>query len=75
MTLQPDVIEGAATDSVDDLIAHYAHKADIVRASIEGTPIQALCGKWWIPSRNPDGLAVCQPCRAAYERFDTRGLN
>lgn len=28
-----------------------------------GTPVIALCGKVWVPSRNPDRYPVCPECK------------
>ena len=47
----------------DDRVAHYVKKGDIVRANVEGVPVKALCGKEWIPNRDPAGLPVCPACR------------
>ena len=47
----------------DNKASHYVNKADILKANIEGTPAFALCGKKWIPNRNPDSLPVCETCK------------
>lgn len=55
------------TDDGDhDRFAHYVRKADIVRANIEGVPVTALCGKKWIPNRDPDRYPVCPTCKEIY---------
>ncbi len=33
--------------------AHYVDKNDMMNATVFGTPIKALCGKVWVPSRDP----------------------
>ena len=38
-----------------------------------GTPIEALCGHVWVPSRDPRQLPVCQACKDIYEMY--RGFN
>ena len=43
--------------------AHYVRKADIVRSNVEGVPVIALCGKRWIPNRDPAGYPVCPTCK------------
>lgn len=43
--------------------------AAVLRARIEGTPVEALCGHRWIPSRDPDRLPMCQACREIYEAY------
>lgn len=48
-------------------VAHYARKSDITRAHIEGTPIKALCGKIFVPHRDPSNLPVCPKCKEIYQ--------
>lgn len=50
-------------DGDHDRFAHYVRKADIVRANVEGVPVVALCGKKWIPNRDPDRYPVCPTCK------------
>lgn len=47
--------------------SHYAPKAKIMEAMVNGTPIVALCGKVWVPSRDPQKFPVCPSCREIYE--------
>ncbi len=52
------------TDDGDhDRFAHYAKKADITRALVTGEAITALCGKKWVPTRDPSRYPVCPTCR------------
>lgn len=41
--------------------------AKVTEARIYGTPITALCGYVWVPSKDPKRLPVCQKCAAIYE--------
>ena len=41
----------------------------ILEARIEGTPVEALCGHVWVPSRDPKKLPVCQQCRDIFELY------
>ena len=36
--------------------------AKITRARVEGTPVTALCGYTWVPSRDPQKYPVCEKC-------------
>jgi hypothetical protein len=47
--------------------SHYAPKDKIMQAMIEGTPVQALCGKVWVPSRDPKRFPVCPECKQIYD--------
>lgn len=62
------------TDTGDhDRFAHYVlgrdPRAKITAAIVEGRPIRALCGKKWIPSRDPSRYPVCPDCQRIKERM------
>jgi hypothetical protein len=44
-------------------------QAKVLEARIFGTPIEALCGHVWIPSRDPQQLPMCQKCKEIYEVY------
>jgi len=50
-------------DGDHDRFAHYVRKGDIVRANVEGVPVVALCGKRWIPDRDPSRYPICPTCK------------
>ncbi len=56
-----DVLPADSDDS--NQFAHYADKAKVTEGYIMGTPVIALCGKTFIPSRDPEKLTVCPPCK------------
>ena len=43
--------------------------AKVLEARINGTPLEALCGHVWVPSRDPRQLPVCQACKEVYDMF------
>ena len=43
--------------------------AKILEARINGTPIEALCGHVWVPSRDPKQLPLCDVCKDIYETY------
>lgn len=47
--------------------SHYADKEKIMEAMVNGTPVRALCGKVWVPSRDPQRFPVCPQCKEIYE--------
>ena len=81
--MQPTVLEptGATitrteetTETEDGPVAHIVRTepgedatAKVLEARIEGTPLEALCGHTWVPSRDPKQLPVCQKCKDIYE--------
>lgn len=54
---RPDVDAGD-----HDRYAHYVRAEDATRAYVEGTPITALCGKKWVPTRDPERYPICPTC-------------
>lgn len=71
---RPDVDATPDTDQ-----PHHAHivkvgpgesaTAKVVEARIYGTPVEALCGYVWIPSRDPKQLPMCQECKSVYDLY------
>lgn len=56
------------TDSGDhERFAHYVRKEKIVESAVTGEPVTALCGKIWVPGRDPDRFPVCPVCKEIYE--------
>jgi hypothetical protein len=47
--------------------AHYVRKDQMGDALVYGTPVIALCGKKWVPSRDPKKFPVCPECKEIYE--------
>ena len=43
--------------------AHYVKKDKIVESAVTGTPVIALCGKVWVPGRDPQKFPVCPDCQ------------
>lgn len=47
--------------------AHYVRKEKILESAVSGTPVIALCGKVWVPGRDPSKFPVCPVCKEIYE--------
>lgn len=57
-------------DSGDhDRFAHYVEKSEAMRSMVEGTPTVALCGKVWVPSRDPKKFPLCPTCKELYSHL------
>jgi hypothetical protein len=52
-------------DGDHDRFAHYVIGGSeaIVRSMVTGDPVTALCGKVWVPSRDPERFPVCPECK------------
>jgi len=60
-------------DGDHDRFSHYAPKADVARAYAMGEPITALCGKRWVPSRDPERYPICPDCVRIKASLDAGG--
>lgn len=49
--------------------AHYADKNKIMESALSGAPVVALCGKVWIPGRDPKKFPVCPTCRELLDEW------
>lgn len=47
--------------------SHYVLKDKIGDAVVYGVPVEALCGKKWVPSRDPSRYPVCPECKELYD--------
>jgi hypothetical protein len=47
--------------------SHYVRKEKIVESAVMGTPVIALCGKVWVPGRDPQKFPVCPICPEIYD--------
>lgn len=47
--------------------AHYVRKEKILESALSGEPVVALCGKVWVPGRDPNKFPVCPVCKEIYE--------
>lgn len=60
----------APTDDGDhDRYAHYVHKDALARATFEGIPATAICGKQMLSQRDPSRYPVCPTCKEVYEQM------
>ena len=68
-TTDPDTDRLLDDGGDHDRFAHYVKKDAILPSAVEGTPVVALCGKKWVPSRNPDRFPVCPECKEIYNQL------
>jgi hypothetical protein len=68
--VDPAPITGVVGNDVDErYLAHYVPKDDIAEAIVNGWPVVALCGKIWIPSRDPEKHPVCPLCKELFAQL------
>jgi Protein of unknown function (DUF3039) len=61
---RPDLSTG---DGDHERFAHYVLKDKIMDSAVNGTPMVALCGKVWVPSRDPKRFPICPECKEIFE--------
>lgn len=70
------VVEAPVEPGDHDRFSHYAHKNKIMQSALTGDPVQALCGKVWIPGRDPEKFPICPKCKeimAAWRAMENGG--
>jgi hypothetical protein len=62
--------EKVVLDSGDhERYSHYVKKEKIVESAVMGNAVVALCGKVWVPGRDPQKFPVCPTCKEIYEKL------
>ena len=56
-------------DGDHDRFSHYVQKEKILESAVTGKPVIALCGKIWVPGRDPEKFPVCPDCKKIYDRM------
>ena len=49
--------------------SHYVKKDRIIESAVMGSAVVALCGKVWVPSRDPEKFPVCRDCKKVFEKL------
>ena len=62
VTREETAARPVSADGDHDRYSHYVRKTDSMRGYVEGNAIRALCGKLWVPSRDPKRYPVCPTC-------------
>lgn len=58
-------------DGDRERFSHYVPREKLTQAMVDGTPVRALCGKLWVPSRDPERFPVCPQCKEIHESLPT----
>jgi len=61
--LERELVEQPVEPGDHERFAHYVKKEKILESAVTGIPAIALCGKVWIPSRDPSKFPVCPTCK------------
>lgn len=72
-TLERELEELLDTEQIEpgdhERFSHYVQKEKILESAVTGKPVRALCGKKWIPGRDPQKFPICPSCKAIYEQL------
>jgi hypothetical protein len=72
-TLERELVEQPVEPGDHERFAHYVRKEKILESALSGQPVIALCGKVWVPGRDPNRFPVCPTCREIYEGLPPGG--
>ena len=66
--LEREQVQEQVTEPGDhERFAHYVRKEKILESALSGESVVALCGKVWVPGRDPNRFPVCPTCKEIYE--------
>ncbi|MBT0774046.1 DUF3039 domain-containing protein [Kineosporia sp. J2-2] len=65
--LEREHVEQEVEPGDHERFAHYVRKEKVLESALSGDPVVALCGKVWVPGRDPKKFPVCPSCKEIYE--------
>jgi len=65
--LERERVEQEVQPGDHERFAHYVRKEKVLSSALSGEPVIALCGKVWVPGRDPKKFPVCPVCKEIYE--------
>jgi hypothetical protein len=71
--LEREEVEQPVEPGDHERFAHYVRKEKILESAVTGEPVIALCGKVWVPGRDPKKFPVCPACKAIFEGLPVPG--
>lgn len=51
------------------VLGHYVEKRSVAENSVLGRASRAICGIYFVPTRDPDSVPVCTECESIYEQL------
>ena len=70
-TIVKERTQSSYEEGDEERFGHYVPKGKLTEALVLGTPVVALCGKVWVPTRNPDRFPVCPTCKEIWESMNS----
>ncbi|WP_343076186.1 DUF3039 domain-containing protein [Natronoglycomyces albus] len=56
-------------DGDEERFSHYVPREKLMAAMVDGVPVKALCGKMWVPSRDPERFPICPACKEIFAKM------
>ncbi|MFC4336405.1 DUF3039 domain-containing protein [Salininema proteolyticum] len=53
----------------EERFSHYVPREKLMQAMLDGIPVKALCGKMWVPTRDPERFPICPTCKEIFEQM------
>jgi len=66
--IEPRTSHGGG-DGDHERFSHYVAKGKIVESAVTGKSVRALCGKKWVPTRDPQNFPICPTCKELYSKM------
>jgi len=70
--LDRQLVEQPVEPGDHERYAHYVRKEKVLESALTGEPVIALCGKVWVPGRDPNKFPVCPMCKEVIEGMRSR---
>jgi hypothetical protein len=70
--LEREAVEQPVEPGDHERFAHYVRKEKVLESALSGEPVIALCGKVWVPGRDPSRFPVCPMCKEVIEGMRAR---
>lgn len=67
MSSVAEEVETVETGTGEPKYAHYADSVSVTEGYIMGRPVLAICGKFFVPSRDPQKFPICPICKELAE--------
>jgi hypothetical protein len=67
-TIEREEVRQLQEPGDSERFSHYVRKEKILESAVSGMPVIALCGKVWVPSRDPSRFPVCPACKEILDK-------
>jgi hypothetical protein len=67
-TIEREEVRQLQEPGDSERFSHYVRKEKIMESAVSGMPVIALCGKVWVPNRDPRRFPVCPACKEILDK-------